>query len=183
VRIAMGAKGDFFSPKSIANRQKVCGWVQTVPSVLSPPFVSASDQRVPVLAQAKGLQKLRWYCQARAPPRARRRCSPRSFNSLCHWLCASLLAAVSETVPRRERVQVPHDERRPLATGECLQPPGEAGGAPSRTLTRAAALQMSIFGQNANKVVGDYSAEFESRFLEHCARSCVPLVLPLPLHT
>jgi len=40
---------------------------------------------------------------------------------------------------------------------------------------------MSIFGQNANKVVGDYSAEFESRFLEHCARSCVPLVLPFCL--
>jgi len=114
VRIVMGAKGDFFSPKSIANRQKVCVWGAHRASVclllssalLTSVCLCSRTQHV----QAKGLQKLRWYCQARAPPRARRLCSPQSDHSLCHCLSASLLAAVSEAVPRRERVQVPHDE-------------------------------------------------------------------------
>jgi len=74
VRIVMGAKGDFFSPKSIANRQKVCVWGAHRASVclllssalLTSVCLCSRTQHV----QAKGLQKLRWYCQARAPPRA-----------------------------------------------------------------------------------------------------------------
>jgi len=54
-------KADFFSPKAVANRQKArrlplrhrCCAPQLTP---------------PRVAQAKGLQKLRWYCQARSTP-------------------------------------------------------------------------------------------------------------------
>ncbi|KAK4353714.1 hypothetical protein RND71_025908 [Anisodus tanguticus] len=81
-------KNDFLTPKAIANRIK-----------------------------AKGLQKLRWYCQ------------------MCQKQC--------------------RDEN----------------GFKCHCMSESHQRQMEIFGQNPNRIVGGYSEEFESQFLEHMKRS------------
>ncbi|XP_009611639.1 KIN17-like protein [Nicotiana tabacum] len=81
-------KNDFLTPKAIANRIK-----------------------------AKGLQKLRWYCQ------------------MCQKQC--------------------RDEN----------------GFKCHCMSESHQRQMEIFGQNPNRIVGGYSEEFESLFLEHMKRS------------
>lgn len=81
-------KNDFLTPKAIANRIK-----------------------------AKGLQKLRWYCQ------------------MCQKQC--------------------RDEN----------------GFKCHCMSESHQRQMEIFGQNSNRIVGGYSEEFESLFLEHMKRS------------
>lgn len=81
-------KNDFLTPKAIANRIK-----------------------------AKGLQKLRWYCQ------------------MCQKQC--------------------RDEN----------------GFKCHCMSESHQRQMEIFGQNPHRIVGGYSEEFESLFLEHMKRS------------
>ncbi|KAI3501649.1 hypothetical protein L1887_29574 [Cichorium endivia] len=81
-------KNEFLTPKAIANRIK-----------------------------AKGLQKLRWYCQ------------------MCQKQC--------------------RDEN----------------GFKCHCMSEGHQRQMEVFGQNPNRIVGGYSEEFESTFLEHMKRS------------
>ncbi|KAL0380026.1 UNVERIFIED_CONTAM: KIN17-like protein [Sesamum angustifolium] len=81
-------KNDFLTPKAIANRIK-----------------------------AKGLQKLRWYCQ------------------MCQKQC--------------------RDEN----------------GFKCHCMSESHQRQMQVFGQNPNRIIGGYSEEFESTFLEHMKRS------------
>ncbi|CAH1415122.1 unnamed protein product [Lactuca virosa] len=81
-------KNDFLTPKAIANRIK-----------------------------AKGLQKLRWYCQ------------------MCQKQC--------------------RDEN----------------GFKCHCMSEGHQRQMEVFGQNPNRIVGGYTNEFESMFLEHMKRS------------
>ncbi|KAI3760481.1 hypothetical protein L1987_50876 [Smallanthus sonchifolius] len=81
-------KNEFLTPKAIANRIK-----------------------------AKGLQKLRWYCQ------------------MCQKQC--------------------RDEN----------------GFKCHCMSESHQRQMQVFGQNPNRIVGGYSEEFESTFLEHMKRS------------
>ncbi|KAL0915073.1 hypothetical protein M5K25_015474 [Dendrobium thyrsiflorum] len=81
-------KNDFLTPKAIANRIK-----------------------------AKGLQKLRWYCQ------------------MCQKQC--------------------RDEN----------------GFKCHCLSESHQRQMQVFGMNPNRVIGGYSEEFESTFLDHMRRS------------
>lgn len=81
-------KNEFLTPKAIANRIK-----------------------------AKGLQKLRWYCQ------------------MCQKQC--------------------RDEN----------------GFKCHCMSESHQRQMQVFGQNPNRIVGGYSEEFETTFLEHMKRS------------
>ncbi|KAI3806398.1 hypothetical protein L1987_22302 [Smallanthus sonchifolius] len=81
-------KNEFLTPKAIANRIK-----------------------------AKGLQKLRWYCQ------------------MCQKQC--------------------RDEN----------------GFKCHCMSESHQRQMQVFGQNPNRIVGGYTEEFESTFLEHMKRS------------
>ena len=116
----------------------------------------------------------------RAP---RRRAAPRPLRATraergLTWALRSLppraAPGVREAVPRRERLQVPHHQRKPPAPGApLLQRHARPCAAPrSRLPALLFRAQMAIFGQNPHKVVDNYSQQFERDFLEHLAMRC-----------